>query len=529
MSGLPSLQTVRARLTLLNVCLLALVLLVLSGVLRAVVSLNMIAAIDSDLGQRVVHHKEFWYSVPGANHGPLRKFTETDVAAAIRGWFHLPAEKHRKALEAKSPSKTQEAFGPKTTVSSAPGEQTAAAAQTSAPTSPWQTPVIERVFDLDGRQSWPPEKPTPPWNPAAFQAAVHGSESVTYGFDGTEHVRVLSAPLRRKSGEIAGVVQIGASLKEVDRSLSSLTRTLLMLAPAALLISGLAGLALTDWMYRPLRRMNQAIAQIGAEDLSHRLPVRGQDEFSTLAANCNAMLSRLEASFEQQRRFTADASHELRTPLTVIKVYSSRGIADPESTERQRQAWGATDRAATLMNAIVQDLLLLARSDAGQLTPNLQPTSVRDVMESAIEAVQAEGGAAICDRLPETLQAQGDAMLLTRVFTNLLKNALRHTPVEGEITVRGELRGSRIVVSVQDTGTGIPAEDLPYVMERFYRVDTARSRAGGRTGLGLAICQSLMSAQGGHLEIDSVLGQGTTVRVLLCPAEDANPHVFLSS
>jgi signal transduction histidine kinase len=273
-------------------------------------------------------------------------------------------------------------------------------------------------------------------------------------------------------------------------------------------------------MHRPLRQVNQAIALIGAEDLSRRLAVRGQDEFSILATNFNAMLSRLEEAFEQQRRFTADASHELRTPLTVIKVYSSRGLCDPESTEKQRLAWGATDRAATLMNAIVQDLLLLARSDAGQLTPSLQPTSVWADMEAAIEAVQAEGSAPILNTLPRHLMVHGDGVLLTRVFTNLLKNALRHTPTEGKITIKGETKGDLVVVAITDTGTGIPAADLPHILERFYRVDEARSRAGGGgTGLGLAICQSLLHAQGGHLEIDSVLGEGTTVRVLLCLAE----------
>jgi len=496
MRGLHFLQTMRARLTLLNVALLALVLLFLSGVLRAADSANQIAAIDSDLTRRASFHKWFWANVPEKNHAPILKVDEKRPSGARKAppKGALPAPR-----------------------------QAATTQQASTPPSLWRTPVIERTFELTGRQNWPPETPAPPWDRPAFQQAVAGREIFSTFFDGTERVRVLSIPLRHRSGEIAGVAQIGASLSQVDSSLASLTRTLLTLAPVALLISGMGGLLLTGWMHRPLRRMNQAIAQIGAEDLSQRLTVRGQDEFSILATNFNAMLSRLESSFEQQRRFTADASHELRTPLTVIKVYSSRGLADLESTEKQRQAWGATDRAATLMNAIVQDLLLLARSDAGQLTPHLQPVSVWAAMEAAIESVHAEDDAPIRNELPDTLQAQGDATYLTRVFTNLLKNALRHTPQEGAIAAWAERNSEGVVVVIRDTGTGIPPTDLPHVMERFYRVDAARSRAGGGTGLGLSICQSLMSAQGGHLEIESVLGKGTTVRVVLCPAETRSP------
>ena len=479
------LQTVSARLTLLNVVVLALVLLFLGGILRAVVSVNLIASIDRDLENRARRHQDFWA------HLPARPATGTpkDGKASVNREKPPPV-----------PS----------------------ASQVSPKVSRWRTPVLERVFDLNGRQIWPPDEPEHPWDCAAFVLATGGNEKLSTVFDGAESVRVFSAPLRNKSGEISGVVQVGASLTGVDGLLANLNKTLLTLAPVAMLISGLGGLALTRWMHRPLRQVNHAIALMSAEDLSRRLVVGGQDEFSILAKNFNAMLSRLEESFEQQRRFTADASHELRTPLTVIKVYSSRGLSDPESTERQRQAWGATDRAATLMNAIVQDLLLLARSDAGQLTPSLQPTPVWADMEAAIEAVHTEGGAPIFNTLPRHLMVYGDGILLTRVFTNLLKNALRHTLPEGTISIKAETKGDLVVVAITDTGTGIPAADLPHVLERFYRVDAARSRAGGGTGLGLAICQSLVNAQGGQLEIDSVLGEGTTVRVALCLAEAGN-------
>ncbi len=494
MRAFPFLRTMRARLTLWNVFVLALMLLTLGGILRAVVTHNLMAAIDSDLAHRALRHKEFWANVPQASHE------------------HWPPEKRPSGKLPEGPSVGAQSVRqrPRTTLVAASSIEIGTASR-------WRAPVIERVFDGNAKQSWPPYEQEAPWSLEAFAHAAQGQETYSTILEGGERVRVLSAPLRRRSGQVAGVVQVGASLADVDRSLNNLNTTLLTLMPVALLIAGVGGLLLTGRMLRPLRHVNQEIALIRAEDLSRRLMVSGQDEFSNLATNVNAMLHRLEEAFAQQRRFTADASHELRTPLTVIKAHSSRGVADPESSEKQRRAWAATDRAATLMNAIVQDLLLLARSDAGQLTLALHPTALWDSVEAAREAVQAEGSATISNHVPRHLMVSGDTMLLTRLFTNLLKNALRHTPAEGSITIMAEARNDTIIATVADTGTGIAPDHLPHLLERFYRVDEARSRAGGGTGLGLSICQSIVSAHGGRLEITSSVGVGTTVHVSLCP------------
>jgi two-component system OmpR family sensor kinase len=495
MKRFPFLRTVSARLTLLNVLVLALVLLTLGGILRAAVTLNLMKSIDSDLARRTVHHKDFWAMVPGASHA------KPPVPPPGPRWPGEPPGGPRR--------------GAQTAMNRLRETSAAFSSEGSGTASQWRTPVIERVFDLNGKQSWPHWGGEDPWDRVAFAHAAGGQETYSTVFDGEERVRVLSAPLRRMSGQMAGVVQVGSSLADVDRSLSNLNKTLFTLAPVALLAAGLGGLILTRWMHRPLRQVNQAVALISAEDLSRRLVVSGQDEFSNLAANFNAMLNRLEQAFEQQRRFTADASHELRTPLTVIKVYSSRALCDPDISDKQRHAWRATDRAATLMNAIVQDLLLLARSDAGQLTFELRPTSLWESVEAAIETVRMEGGASITNSIPNHLMVSGDAVLLTRVFTNLLKNALCHTPAEGLISITAEVKSDVIVAVVADTGTGIPPEHLPHVLERFYRVDEARARAGGGTGLGLAICQNIVQAHGGHIAIESQPGQGARVTVTL--------------
>jgi signal transduction histidine kinase len=257
--------------------------------------------------------------------------------------------------------------------------------------------------------------------------------------------------------------------------------------------------------------------------------VEGHDELSELAATFNGMLGRLEQAFlrlalalEQQRRFTADASHELRTPLTIIKAHTSLALEEERTNQEYRQALVAADRAADATTRIVQDLLLLARADAGQLRPEAppagmrRPTPIREVLDSAAEAFRGPAIAPIRIELPDPSPAvPGDRSQLVRLFSNLLENAVRHTPPDGRIVVSVAEQPPGLVVRVADTGEGISPEHLPHVCERFYRVDAARTRRQGGTGLGLAICASMVEAHGGSLAIDSVVGRGTTVTVRL--------------
>jgi signal transduction histidine kinase len=251
--------------------------------------------------------------------------------------------------------------------------------------------------------------------------------------------------------------------------------------------------------------------------------VKGRDEFSELAATFNEMLGRLEQAFthqartlEQQRRFTADASHELRTPLTIIKANTSLALEEERSNAEYRRALAAADRAADTTTRIVQDLLLLARGDAGQLRLDRHPTRFGEVLERAAESFRVPASPPISVQLSDpSLMAPADPHHLLRLFNNLLENAVRHTPRTGRITISAFAEKDSVIVRVRDTGEGILPEHLPHVCERFYRVDTARTRRQGGTGLGLSICQSIVAAHGGSLTIDSKVGQGTTVTIRL--------------
>jgi len=383
-----------------------------------------------------------------------------------------------------------------------------------------------RLFDGQGQ---PYRTSDTPLDPSGLSRAEAGEEVYTTVRISGATVRVFSLPIRHGE-QVVGVAQAGNSLTRIYAERAEMTRTLVYLIPVVLLIAGLGGAFLTDRALRPVRRIATAASQIEAEDLSHRLPVMGDDEFADLAETINGMLSRLqigferqEQAFEQQRRFAADASHELRTPLTIIKANTSLALSERRTETEYEKTLRAVDTAADRMTRIVQDLLLLARADAGQIAYPLVPTSLSEVLASAAASLASLDHAPIQVDLPsKPIFVLGHADSLVRLFSNLLENAVRHTPSDGRITVSAERRDGQIAVEVADTGVGIAPEHLPHVTERFYRVEAARSRAQGGTGLGLSICRSIADLHGGSLEIASVPGQGTTVRVLLQAEPEAS-------
>jgi signal transduction histidine kinase len=322
-------------------------------------------------------------------------------------------------------------------------------------------------------------------------------------------------------------VQALYPMTEINRAIFGLNRALLILVPVALLCAGAGGAALTDQVLRRVRQLAQSAANIGANNFSERLPVLGRDEFSSLAETFNGMLGRLETAFrqqkrlvEQQRRFTADASHELKTPLTIIKGNTSLALAGETDEAGYRQSLQEIDVAANTMSQLVQDLLLLARSDGGQLGRGRVDLPLREVLEQAISQTARDVNAAGVRLVAgDNLRVTGNEKELTRLFRNLLENAIRHTPQSGAITVEALQDGPRIVVTVADTGTGIASEHLSHLGERFYRIDDARSRPTGGTGLGLSICRGIVEAHGGSIAFQSKVGAGTTVRVTLPAGE----------
>jgi signal transduction histidine kinase len=336
-----------------------------------------------------------------------------------------------------------------------------------------------------------------------------------------EPMQILSVPMRQR-GTLIGVEQVGYRLTELEEAERGLDRALLMLLPIGLLCAAAGGYLLTRRVLRRISATTDAArAMIGERQEAEpkQLPVSGNDEFSELAQVLNDLLLQQQRALEQQRRFTADASHELKSPLTVIKGTVGMALSgEPPFTPQQlRNSLQEIGHATDAMVGLVQDLLLLARSDSYQLGQNRIEVLLSEVLERAAKLTPAHDAPPVSLSLTDpALTVYGNEGELIRLFTNLFDNACRHTPQTGRITVTVTPESELLAIAVADTGVGIAPEHLPHLGERFYRVDDARTRSGrGGSGLGLSICQAIVAAHGGSVEITSRIGEGTTVTLRL--------------
>jgi signal transduction histidine kinase len=340
-----------------------------------------------------------------------------------------------------------------------------------------------------------------------------------------EAVRVFSTPIRDRD-QIVGVVQVARELKDLDDLGRSQIWTLVIFLPLAALAAGGAAVALANRALRPIAQVTHTASEIGGADLRRRLEVQGDDELAEMARTFNGMLSRLDGAFndlgtantrlaqalDAQRRFTADASHELRTPLTRLRLAADVG-KDPVADEAKlREALAVAQRASGSMARLVDQLLTLARVDAGQLPVRAERFDLRVGVAEALDGISGSGRVAA--HFPDrALIVNADPDHVRRIVTNLIENALRHTPEPRRVALNVADRGSAISIEVHDEGEGIPAEHLSRVFERFHRVDA--SRTGGGSGLGLAICRDLVHANGGQIQLESQVGRGTRAMVTL--------------
>jgi signal transduction histidine kinase len=267
----------------------------------------------------------------------------------------------------------------------------------------------------------------------------------------------------------------------------------------AVILAGVLGARLA----RPLREIGRAARQIAAGDYRARIPRRGPEEIVSLSDSFNQMAAALEEQERLRREFIANAAHELRTPLTNLQGYLEAlrdGVIEPERATFV-SLWDEADRLVRLSRS----LDTLAAGDAGAIH-TARDLDLAATIRTAIELARPAAAAATLDLdvdLPDRLPARGDADQLAQVVGNLLQNAIRYTPAGGRVGVRAERRPGDVLVSVTNTGDGIPAADLPHVFERFYRVEKSRDRAHGGAGIGLAIVRQLVEAAGGAVGAES--------------------------
>jgi two-component system OmpR family sensor kinase len=320
------------------------------------------------------------------------------------------------------------------------------------------------------------------------------------------------------------LLQLSVSTTPIDQSVATTRLLLLFGILAALGIAVALTLPLINLALRPLVEMERVSAQIAAGTLSLRLTEpAARDEIGRLARAFNSMVARLEAAFARQKRFVADVSHELRTPLTGLGGSLEMllfGAANDDEEVTHHLMSGMYAEVERLQR-LVADLLALTRLDEGRLKLRLTSVEVSSLLADVCAQMQSQvQGQSLTYQVPPGLPAlRGDADQLRRVLLNIVENALKFTPAGGcvELRAANEKQGW-VMLSIQDTGAGIPSEALPHVFERFYRADSSRTRQSsqvGGSGLGLSIARELVEAHDGTIAISSSVGQGTTVTLCL--------------
>jgi two-component system, OmpR family, sensor kinase len=339
---------------------------------------------------------------------------------------------------------------------------------------------------------------------------------------GAVTVRYLAVSVRDAGPSIGGLL-VATPIKQAAFGPSDLLRSMLLIAPVILLGASLVGYWLAGTSLRPVQGiMDEVDAISDGTSLHRRVAVpRSGDEMARLALTVNGMLARLEQSFAGLHRFTADASHELKTPLMVLRAGVERALVHPGVPGDILQSLDETLAQINQMTEMVENLLTLARADAGRAPLAVQQSDLRDVVADVAETAGMLGevaGVTSAHTMPETpVHLAVDSHRIREMLLNMVTNAIKYTPRGGTVSLSLEEDEDWVTFSVRDTGIGIAAGDLPHIFERFWRADPARSRTGARpgTGLGLAITQWIAEAHGGSITVQSRPGRGSIFAVRL--------------
>ncbi len=313
---------------------------------------------------------------------------------------------------------------------------------------------------------------------------------------------------------------------------NQLTRLAVMLSLVYILILLIAfggGFFLANQAMSPVQAITRTAQALSERSLDQRLNLERKDELGELASTFDQMLDRLQAAFERQRQFTSDASHELRTPLTIIELEANRALERPRSSAEYREALATIQSENEWMSQLVNELLTLARLDAGRTNMHLEPVALNELAVEVVERLKPLAEEQRVKLQTGTLAqsvVQADRAYLTHVLVNLIENGINYAGGEVTLSTGQEVQAGQpwAWVRVSDNGPGISEEHLPHLFDRFYRVDEARSHddesenaseGASGSGLGLAIVQSIVEAQGGRVEVHSQPGEGATFTVWL--------------
>jgi heavy metal sensor kinase len=348
--------------------------------------------------------------------------------------------------------------------------------------------------------------------------------------------RTLTAPVT--VGGHSVMLRVSRSEERVLAQLWEVLVVLVLGLPLIVVLAGIGGYVLARRALQPLDHLATEAHRISAERLHERLSVPNQqDEIGRLAAVFNGTLERLETSFDQLKRFTADASHELRTPLAVVRGIGEAAVAERRTQPEYEEAIGSMLEEVDRMSNLVDTLLRLSRGDAGTIRLRQEPTDLGELARdaaSSLAVLAEERNQTIDFNINDGLVVPVDRLVLREALTNVLDNAIKYSPNKSTVGIRVERVGDHAVIAVTDHGPGVSPEHRELIFDRFFRVDQSRSRNGGGAGLGLAIAKWAVEMHGGQLTVQDGPHGGSEFRIVLPtapivaigsePASDSEPR-----
>jgi heavy metal sensor kinase len=315
------------------------------------------------------------------------------------------------------------------------------------------------------------------------------------------------------------VVRVAASEERIWHEVWELVSIFLFAIPVALILSGIAGYWMAAKALRPVEIMSRRAQAISAENLNERLPVQNpEDELGALATVINSLLTRVEKSFEELKRFTSDASHELRTPLQALRSVGEVALQSEQSSKYYREVISSMLEETDRMSKLTQSLLSLSRADSGNFKLNRTPTDLNSLVKEVnnlLEPLAEEKKQSLITGPAEEAQVNIDPVVFRQAVMNLVDNAIKYSPRNSQILSQVSRDNGSIIIEVRDQGPGIPLEHREKIFQRFYRVDKSRSRELGGAGLGLAITKWAVESHGGTLELKCDPTGGSVFRICL--------------
>jgi heavy metal sensor kinase len=331
-------------------------------------------------------------------------------------------------------------------------------------------------------------------------------------------MRLHNAEIRDSEGH-GYLLRVGTPLAPLDAALKEIAGIFVVMLPVGMLVAGLGGWWMARSALKPVDNLRAAAQSINISQLQRRLPLRGtHDELDRLAQTFNEVFARLEGAVDQMKQFTAGIAHELRTPLSVLQGEAELTLMSANSIEEYRNLLTGQLAQFEKLSRMFNQLLLLAKAESGELRLAARKVDLSGLVRFLIEQmtpIAEDKNVSLHVRAENIDEVIGDSEWLERVVVNLLDNAIKFTPSGGRVTVTLSARGNQAALEVRDSGIGIPAEAIPHIFDRFFRVDSSRSADVPGVGLGLTLVKWAVEAQGGSIQVESASGAGSCFTVLL--------------